>query len=648
MLSLCIASCSNDTTDEERALITSLQGTSAYGAPLAQAEISIFSNGEWHTIGKSNDQGKFSVPANENVTVPTIIRAQLTSEIQLAIMDASENAGESLNNDVQSISHYGVILNNQQNHVSITPWSTATISKALGKHIATASNEEISEISIETYEKIFEISYQMQEMLASYFDILDIPEGSDPLAMQFSTNGTGFDGILDMFEFSIELQTGSVVVNNKVTRESSMLGSQVPLELEHSLFDHENQNFFNSNKISEWQNNFTNFFNNTSEITIQDIIDEEYINNNVTVTEIQEELESYKNNGVSISIHLPRIQDCDSESAVCAINAKVSAEGLKYAESKTLYLKFTDDGKAKLYGNQFKGSMPVEIQPFINFRQNIQKHLEPIIELEQDYIGFKVKVSTSPIWHNKFIPISTKIFAEYKKPETPIYNFAYIDYTPEINFNAQNGSYYFYLNGGLNCTEFMRNDNGEEQCIGRYLYNESEYNTQFTPLNPQAFNVVQNFFNTGEAYLRVFSYYDINEPSIMTFTPITQMPLTYSELALIDLPSIEYEDLLKMLDWRGESKLSLKFNAGSTILHSATIDIPPRNGNPEYKYTHDLTGQNSGTLIIPQMSFLLPQSQEIMRVVFNGEITHNGKTQLYEWLLINCIDSEYSSCGSNN
>ena len=623
-------------------LDSSLQGISAYGSPLMHADISIFSNGEWNLIGRSGADGSFIIPPNDNIELPALLRAQLTSRKQLEMIEASENTEETLSGEIQTITFYGVIFESNQKQVSITPWSTAALSNAVGQHIATLSDEEVEQVYPSNFIHSSEISDEMKEMLSSYFEAFNIPSNQDPMAMVFETDGTGFDGILDMFDFSVDFQSGEIIIHNRITQQSASVTSQEVMDIDNDLFDINNQNHYSSSKVTQWQESFADYFNQSTDTNIREIVDAHYLNNTITLNGIQEEFESYKNSATPITIHLPRIKNCDTETDVCEISAIVSIESIEYAENRTLYLKFADDGRARLYGNQFNGTMPVKIQPALSFRQNIQNNIGPINELHERYTGFKVIATTSPLWHNKFIPTDVNLIEEYDNPNSHVYNYAHVDYTPVVDYDARILTYLFYLNNTLACSKYSGNN-----CIGKYLYNRYNYNAQFTTLTREAFDGVQAFFDAGEAYLRVFSYYNAYAPPIITFNRITEMPFSYDEVATITLPSVEESDLETMRDWRGENNLTLRFNAGNTILHNATIDIPARNGNPKYIYTNDLTGQSAGVVIIPQLPFPIANNREMIRIIFNGEITLNGKTQPYEWQIINCISTERASCGHN-
>ena len=624
---------------------SSLQGISAYGSPLMHADISIFSNGKWNIIGRSGSDGSFIIPPNDNIELPALLRAQLTSEMQLEMIEASENTEEALSGNIQTITYYGIILSGNQRQVSITPWSTAALSNAVGQHIATLSDAEVELIYPSNFVHSSEISDEMKSMLSSYFEMLDIPLSQDPMAMVFDADGTGFDGILDMFDFSIDFQSGEIIIHNIITQQSASVTSQEVMDIDNDLFDINNQNLFSSSKVTQWQEDFASYFDSNSNVNIREIVDPHYLNNTITLNGIQEEFESYKNNGTPISIHLPRIKDCDITSGVCKIKAIVSVEAIDYVESRTLYLKFSNDGRAKLYGNQHNHSLFIEMEPALHFRQNIQEHLGSILDLRDQYVGFNLKIPTSPLWDEKFIPVDVDLLPEYDEPEPDLHLLAYTDYSPTINYDEDSYSHNFDA-ASLFCRETV-GERPNYRCVGRYLVSMGKYDAKFTHLYRGAYETVKSYFDAGEAYLRIFSSYGLRPPYLITHKRITEMPFSYDELAQVEMPSVNESDLESMRDWRGENNLILRFNAGDTVLHSATIDIPPRNGNSEYIYTHDLTGQNSGAIIIPQLPFMLANDRNIMRINLHGEVSYAGKVQPYEWQIINCIGTASSSCSHN-
>ena len=604
---------------------------SAYGSPLPNATVSIFTGNTWQVIGRSSRTGQFIIPPNTNITLPTLLKSTLSPEGQIELLQIQNISNQNeLIQALDTITYFGVVDNNEQTHANVTPWTTAAISIAIGQHVGMANLEELQSITPTEYENISETSEKMKAMFQNYFSGLSITETSNPLNIPFLANGTGFDLILDMFAFNIDTQSGESMLTNRVTQESFNISSETTEVIPYDSTLFSNNPVFGIQKVTAWMGKVNQFFNRNSDINSSDIIDQNYLHNTHTYNDISNEFELIKRNEGDITLYLPRINACSKEEKTCQLSilAKLSQQDNDYVLVKEVQLKFSEDGQARLYGNQNNKVTLHQLENKISFQQNIQKNTDTLSELPENYSGFAINIPRSNTWSTPFIQNTI--------PTLP----------SNSNSNLTNAILYLVNSQDISNAETSVKI-GEAACTENYRScspNTMHFihtRSNFITFNTQQIEVLTKLIELGNAYLAI----DLsnNSGSVKDFyIPVETPPITYSQFKTMQWPSIDNKDLKALKEWRGTESINLNYDMGSVQISNVVVDIFQAD-NTVNSTTINLTSPQ-GRINIPPQTHLSPKGHVFdIRLIGRINSMQHGESQ-FEWIISNCIDAEGINC----
>ena len=664
-LSLCLllSACGED----DDATTRSISGTSAYGAPLANAVVTIATDTEWAEIGTTDENGEFSGALSEDAILPSLIRAVKSREAQLEELGIEPNSEAA--QEVQTITYFGVINDEEQDAVNATPWTTAVIANALGVHPGSLSLEEVNDLTETNYQVIERRSNLFSSLLRNYLDAVGLPEDYNPFTTAFEI-GDALDVLLDLINFELSSDgevSGMIRVTGQHFEFEETNTNQPALLLPPTpIFDEDTgTSRYPVEEITELFERVNDFFDSNPDIGVSDLFHAEYLDNGTDYDTVSNGLTSFRDGNPDdenapasrASFHAPRINFCDTEEDVCNIELLMSFSQGDYSSVRrdNWFVKFpsSDDPEgtpALFYGNQ--SDIALRVRPYLMFEQELDPSDATAPETEPNtighFIGYKISIGTHGIYdagfsgHSPSIEAVTELAAQgsYNPWDRAVLSLRERGSSAlpgDADGDPSNDNDLLGISAELICSSSYTYDedsatyvpNPSSLCTDARLHSADTF-TNFTGLTSDERSNLQNLLASPTGIELLVQTTDIQESDRTGEyrIPITSLPPRYEAFQgddAIELPSISEEDMIALRDYDGTEAITITLRATTDYRFDAAFVYIP-------------TGDSQGTSSAPYFGSVFASNESVIEIEIPArdnlrtDYGHKGKLNIFGYV----------------